>query len=65
MKKCHAKNIFGKMTAYQTWPFCMAFVFLIVAFFIDYYCAGVSYMHACLIVLFYLHMSRDMTKPTK
>ena len=41
MKKCHAKSIFfGKMTAYQTKPFRMAFVFLIVFFFIDHYCAG-------------------------
>ena len=40
MKKCHAKNIFGKMTAYQAKPFCMAFVFLIVVFFIDHYCVG-------------------------
>ena len=34
------KNFFGKVTAYQTHPFCMAFVFLIVVFFIDHYCAG-------------------------
>ena len=41
MKKCHAKkNIFGKVTVYQTWPFCMAFVFSIVVFFIDHYYAG-------------------------
>ena len=41
MKKCHAKkNIFGKVTAYQTLPFCMAFVVSIVVFFIDHYCAG-------------------------
>ena len=45
MKKCHAKHIFGKVTAYQTQPFCMAFVFSIVVFFIDHYCAGVSNKH--------------------
>ena len=41
MKKCHAKELFFReMTAYQTKPFCMGFVFLIVVFFSDHYCAG-------------------------
>ena len=31
---------FGKVTAYQTLPFYMAFVFSIVVFLIDHYCAG-------------------------
>ena len=34
------KNIFGKVTAYQTFPFRMAFVCLMVVLFIDHYCAG-------------------------
>ena len=33
-------NIFGKLTAYQTSPICMSFVFSAVVFFIDHYCAG-------------------------
>ena len=41
MKKYRAKKIIGKVTAYQTIkPFCMAFIFSIVVFFIDHYCAG-------------------------
>ena len=45
MKKTSCQNIiFGKMTNYQTLPFCMAFVLLTVTFFVDYmyYCTGVS-----------------------
>ena len=34
-------------------PFCMAFVFSIVVFFIDYYCAGVCNKH-CLLSFFHL-----------
>ena len=45
------KNIFGKVTAYQTQPFCMTFVCSIVVFFIDYYCAGVCNKH-CLLSVF-------------
>ena len=41
------KDVFGKVTAYQTQPFCMAFVFSIVVFFIDHYCEGYLTSIAC------------------
>ena len=47
------KMFFGKMTAYLTNSFCMAFVFLIhVVSFIDHYCVGVSNKH-CLLSFFF------------
>ena len=53
MKKFHAKTtIFGLITAYQACLFCMAFVFLILVFFIDHYCVGVSNEHCTLSFFF-------------
>ena len=54
MKKFHAKKtIFGLITAYQACLFCMAFVFLILVFFIDHYCVGVSNKHCALSFFFH------------
>ena len=47
-------NMFGKMTA-----FCMAFVFIIVVFFIDHYCAGY------LISIGYLYFTSDSPSLTR
>ena len=46
------------MNAYQTEPFCIAFVFLIVVFFIDYYFAGVSNKHCLLSFFFHCHLKQ-------
>ena len=59
MKECRVKMFFGKVTAYQTKPFCMAFVFLIVlVFFIGHYCAGVS--NKLCLLSFLAHPSRRL-----
>ena len=51
-----AKILFGRVTAYLTKPFCMAFVFLIVVFVIDQYCLGVSNYKHCMLSFFHFDL---------